>query len=460
MAWRWSEAKTSGRVPEPRAGVASSVQDGSLVLLGGWDGKTAFNDAYTVGLSDFRWRMLKLRGDGTMADRIMFGTAADEDGVIYVHGGCRPDNLNDMYHDVMAFDARTSKLRTIKTVGDWTGDGPGYIIRQSVAVVGGYLYVFGGWDNKKWLDATFRLDLDAENKGGAKGSGAARWERLATRGFIPYGRTHACLVPWPLPTPRLLLYGGGDVDTDFSATYSLDARSWYWERLYNVSNATVALSQMACGVLPMAGSDELALAVHGGFGGVPEGQGERGDRQSALRLLRFGRTEWRWTVPQAVHGSSQGRLGHVMQVVNASCLVVWGGSIGLGGKHRNDLLVAVPNRLAASQDGEDDGKGDDGDGDDGEAEEDGEAEKGAEGAGGKEEEDEWYEEDERATPPPPAPRSGQARAQGDHEGLNGASETPIENWEVIRTVRTADKKEKKRTKAKKRRPARSAKDEL
>jgi len=384
-----------------------------------------------------------------MADRIMHGRAASPDGIIYVHAGCKPTNLAEMYSDVMSFDARTSILRKIKTVGE----GPGFLARHAMAIMNGYMYTFGGFDGKTWMAGSHRLDLDAKDVGGA-----ARWERLATSGFEPYARTHSCLVPWPQPQPHLLLFGGGDVDTDFSATYTLNTQSLYWQRLTNVSNATISLSQAGCGLLPGTESNEVALAVHGGFGGVEEGHGESGERQSTLRLLRFGSDRWRWTAPRAVHGSTQGRLGHVFEVVNSTCLVVWGGSAGGGGKHLSDLLVAVPNK-AVSNVGEDvegaDEVGSNIVDDEGE-EVDEFMQDGTDGADGEgddahdgnvEDDDAWYEDERnsvRGAPPatsPPAPLRRPAPSTPAH----AASSEPASGRQeevVLRTVRKADKQKK------------------
>lgn len=233
-AWRWFEPKTTGRVPEPRAAMAHAVMDGEFVIAGGWDGKTAFDDAYSLDLSTFRWRKHSFSGmcDASLSDRIFFGHTSSPEGLIFVHGGASPKNLNDMFDDVMTFDAKTSKLCRLRT----SGNGPGLRCRQANAYMNGYLYAFGGHAGKGWLESIHRLDVDSAHLvgGGSTDGVVATWEEITAKGFKPYPRAHACLIPWPLPQPRLLLYGGGDGDTDFAATYVMDTHTHYWTRLTNV----------------------------------------------------------------------------------------------------------------------------------------------------------------------------------------------------------------------------------
>ena len=209
-------------MPEPRAGTASAMVEGELILIGGWDGRTAFADAHALSLSTLRWRSLSLRGtESLLSDRIMFGHASSDD-LVYIHGGCSPKNLAEIFADVFTVNTKTGKMQELDT----EGTGPGKIARHANAIMHGHLYAFGGWDGKRFRDETFRLDLRTR--------GAPRWEQLVTSGFTPYARAMACLVAWERPRPHLMLYGGGNSDTDFAATYALDVETRYWERLTNV----------------------------------------------------------------------------------------------------------------------------------------------------------------------------------------------------------------------------------
>ena len=331
MAWRWLSPTTSGRAPTARNMHASAIFSGELFVVGGWNGQTAFHDAFALDLLTFRWRELALRGDGTLENRALFGHAASERR-LFVHGGLSPTNLNDIRSDLVALDPTTGQLRQVST----TGDGPGTIARHAIAEKDDALWVFGGWDGKRWLDTTYVLRLGADALSG-------RWERVETGGFTPYGRTHSCLLAMPAPSAHLMLYGGGDANTDFKSVYALDVRASYWERMTNVTGTEVALSQHACTLLPRPGGS-VSIAAHGGFGGTEGRTDQSGDRQSDLRLLPLERKAWEWVAPRALHAPNSSRMGHSMDAVNSSCLVVFGGSLG-GGKHAADALLAVPNSL-------------------------------------------------------------------------------------------------------------------
>jgi hypothetical protein len=209
----------------------------------------------------------------------------------------------------------------------------------------------------------------------------------------------------------------------------------------------------------------VALALHGGYGGIrAEGRGESGERQHKLWLLRLGSTEWRWTEPRAVgQPKTKGRMGHAMHAVNSSLLVVWGGSIGEGGKHLNDVLFAVPNKVASGNEQSSETLAADDD-DDGHAPSraPSEAPEPAGEAADKDEEDVWYE-DERQPPqaqeaapdttPRTAPVTMRRRAGPDDAGA-------LREEVVLRTVRTKDKKKAKKKKASRRKGSSAPKEEL
>ncbi len=222
MAWRWSVVQTTGSRPKPRGTYASALFDGSFYVLGGWDGKKAYSDGYALDVDIMRWRSLyigRVKADDaprsapppTIDDRMHFGhTAAD--GIIYVHGGMFPENLAIVRDNMFAFDTRTSMLRELRL----SGDGPGPISRQAMAVANGYIWVIAGWDGKQMLDGTFRLKI-ANWEAGEVG----KWERIKTEGFTPWRRSHMCVVAEPR-AHHVMLFGGGDSNLDFDDLYALD----------------------------------------------------------------------------------------------------------------------------------------------------------------------------------------------------------------------------------------------
>ena len=133
MAWRWTRLPASGTGPSRRGGHAAAVVDGSLIIAGGWDGVTAFGDAFALDMVSARWRALYLRGNGKLERRMMFAYTAAEDGKkLYVHGGADNRNLATVKSDLIVLDVRQSTLQTVQARG-----GP-MLFRHAMAAARGY----------------------------------------------------------------------------------------------------------------------------------------------------------------------------------------------------------------------------------------------------------------------------------------------------------------------------------
>lgn len=150
--------------------------------------------------------------------------------------------------------------------------------------------------------------------------------------------------------------------------YALDVEARpapYWVRLTNITGEAWALSNAACALLPLqaaggaaAGSSAdskphgtgVALVMHGGFGG-PVANMSAHERQHATRVLPLGsrgadrvEQQWRWFELKTSGALPPPRMSHRIHVVNATCIVTFGGNSD--GKHLADVSVGVPNRLA------------------------------------------------------------------------------------------------------------------
>ena len=475
-AWRWSTWSPTtlpGRAPSPRAGYASTIFDSTFYVVGGWNGKDAFHDAFALGVSEedsatyFRWRELSVRseGDATLKGRILFAHAAI-DSIIYIHGGTSVANLAEVHSDVLAFDTRSSSLRRLVT----NGGGPGPLNRHAIAARAGELWVVGGNIGAGKGDAktsdVYRLDV------GDGGGAPAQWHKVATTGFAPWPRSHNCLLTMPEPSPYLLLVGGGDGGRDFDDLYTLDLSSRYWERVTNTSGEAWALSNSACALLPLGGgSDEVALLMHGGYGGLGTGNHSEHGRQHAVRVLPLARehagaaagaaagaSAWRWAELRASGTRPVARMSHNLHVINASCMLTFGGNADDG--HKNDLSIGRPNRLGRP--GALEAEADVRAAAAAEAEAMDEATKASSDAwyaDDDDDDDEVVEEVEAAVRPveEEAAAAAAAAAAVSAGGENGDDDDEEEEEAVVvRTVRVADKRKKARGKAKKRR----RKDEL
>ena len=178
--------RARGTIPSPRAHHATALIDGSLYLLGGFDGKDAFDDAHALSIEHLKWRKLKLirplnssgEPDGaTLEKRIFFGHAAHKK-IMYVIGGVNNQNMNDVRDDVLAYDTEASTLVTVET----EGPSPGVISRPACATLGDSIWMFGGFNGKEWLDTMYRLRLPTAGGGRAyqHHTHRARWELVPT----------------------------------------------------------------------------------------------------------------------------------------------------------------------------------------------------------------------------------------------------------------------------------------
>ena len=351
MAWRWSALPTHGTAPAPRTAFASALFDGALIIAGGWDRSTAFDDMHALNLKTASWQAVPAFSPSPFANRILFAHASVE-GSIYVHGGTSADNMGAVRDDLFRIDVAEERWEALAT----EGDGPGSVARHSMAAMGGSLWCFGGWDGGSFLEGAFRLRLGHTSSPAA----GAVWERLEVRGLAPHARAHASLVPAPW-SHHLLLFGGGDADYDFGDLYALDVQTLRWKR-FDAQSGGPALSQPGYALLPERGGSG-SLAIHGGFGGGAESEPTRQDAFHLLPLLppddgrhvRAGR----WASPRALGEPPVARMGHALLAVNESCLLVFGGnadrSIAYSGDHLNDVIVAVPERDPADRGDEDGG---------------------------------------------------------------------------------------------------------
>ena len=177
--WRATPVRARGTIPSPRANYASALIDGSLHVLGGFDGKETFDEAFVLTVEHMTWRKVKLErpDDATLTKRMLYGHATHNK-IIYVFGGVNNQNMAEMSGDVTAYDTEAGTLVTVET----EGPSPGKIARQACATLGDSIWVIGGWDGKNWLDTTHRLRLPTAGGGRAykHHTHRARWELVPT----------------------------------------------------------------------------------------------------------------------------------------------------------------------------------------------------------------------------------------------------------------------------------------
>ena len=216
MAWRFTQVDVVGKQPPPRHMHASAVIDGALYVVGGQHRLDVLQDAWTLRIDDrpYDWRKLKLQKAGRLLKHRIFFAHAAYGNKLYLSGGANNQNMSEVFDDILVLDTETESLSTLETEAEGMPSPP-RLTRHSMAAMGGSLWMVGGWDGVEWLDTTYRLDLYAPTP---------RWTQLDADGFVPWRRSHCCLVPSPTSANTLLLFGGGDGDSDFDDVYYLYTR--------------------------------------------------------------------------------------------------------------------------------------------------------------------------------------------------------------------------------------------
>ena len=349
MAWRWTVQETTGRPPSPRAGFASALINETLYVAGGWDGTSAFGDAFAVSIETRHWRQLAVRGreGATLEGRILFAHASIGS-TLFMHGGAEATNLANMHSDLLALDTRTSTLRVVAT----GGVPPGPLMRHSMAARENSLWMFGGFRGRAFSADMYQLEFHDIYGDAAVNDGMpeAMWRPVkAIGGFAPWPRALGCLLALPPPASHLLMLGGGDGDADFDDAYAFDATASTWQRLTNITGELWALSNAACLLLPRNGGtvgergdvESSAVIIHGGFGG-PSSNRSAHRKQSAARVMELAPNGWRWSEMKTSGSTVSPRMSHRMAVRNSSLIVMFGGNGD--GEHLRDLVFGRPNR--------------------------------------------------------------------------------------------------------------------
>ena len=324
--------------------------------------------------------------------------------------------------------------------------------RHTMLARGSELWLFGGQipasRGARFVSDVYRIDMSDW----LSGEVPPAWEGLATDGFVPHARGHACLVALPPPRPYLVAIGGGDGEADYADAYALNLHSNYWQRLTNLSETPVALTQTACTLVTFpppryatSSSATLGVITLGGFGGASTNRSEHSRLVDsfAVHLGPDTRAQaWRWASVRASGALPTVRMGHTLLAINGSAVITFGGSSV--GRYLNDVVIGAPNRLHTHAHAA-------------EAEADAQEQRALEDAGGGD-----GEVGEDADVREASFEEGYAKRMYDHEQKEeggGGVEEEEEDVVVVSTRRTADKKKARRRK-RKARGGGAGKDEL
>jgi N-acetylneuraminic acid mutarotase len=362
---KWSISNVSGDPPRARNSHSFLTYEGSMVMFGGWDGGTFFDDLFVLQSHGSAWTQICVSNTpGSRPQGRMGHSACIIDHFMYVLGGFNhPKTLDDFwkfnfregeweiveavgmppsdryrhssipmsdyivvfgglsaskqrFNDLFCFDVRNSTWLKV----DAGSCVPSARCFHQAAVVDGAMYVFGGvTEGGKRLNDTFRL-VNSQSRPVSVSpdeDSCFKWIDLSLKA-LPWDRRtgHTCF----LHSDFLFVFGGSSADGTICSYLSR-------VNLMNVTKETIVCS----GDTPPPLSSSKAVSVEGSvflFGGVGERRGFFNNS-----LYRLSVTECRWTriVGNCNADSPTGRADHSMALIGEE-LVVY------GGRRRRDIL--------------------------------------------------------------------------------------------------------------------------
>lgn len=97
----WTEIEAEGEIPSKRGGMTLSVVNDSLIMYGGYDGKTDCNDIYEFHIPTKKWKCIDAVGEKPRP-RCLNTAVVGPDMTIIFYGGLEKSNREDvvLYGDV------------------------------------------------------------------------------------------------------------------------------------------------------------------------------------------------------------------------------------------------------------------------------------------------------------------------------------------------------------------------
>jgi hypothetical protein len=196
----WTNVTPLGASPVPRAFMVGAYHPtrNSMVVVGGSNGSSGYNDVWELILDSLKWRQIVPSGTPPAGRWSYSGGLSLALDMFVVCGGEFNGIAGDDWGLYLTPGAeRWQQLAT-------TGSSPGPRSSKGSAMdrVGGRLFVFGGFDYPGYtrrLDGLYMFDLNT-----------LQWSYLAFGGSVPAARRNPVLA-WDSGNGRFLMFGG---DTD------------------------------------------------------------------------------------------------------------------------------------------------------------------------------------------------------------------------------------------------------
>jgi N-acetylneuraminic acid mutarotase len=209
----WAKLKHTGTAPTARASQAMAYDPTSdkLVVFGGYDGTTYYNDTWVYDFTAGTWTAAGAAGTGPAARQghsLVYDPVSKK---MILFGGY--DGSTE-YNDTWAYDPAAGTWKDLKP----EGNPPAARDSQALAYDSDdkVMVLFGGWSTTTQYNDTWAYD-PADNS----------WNAIQTTGVVPAARALSQMVYDP-SIKRLVLFGGGTSSATFNDLWLFDysGRSW------------------------------------------------------------------------------------------------------------------------------------------------------------------------------------------------------------------------------------------
>ncbi|XP_046872099.1 kelch repeat-containing protein [Hypomesus transpacificus] len=263
MSWVAAETLAEGPTPEARIGHTATYDPDSrrIFVFGGSKNRKWFNDVHILDTQSWRWSTVEAQGK---VPPLAYHSCSMFRGELFVLGGVfprphpEPDGCSDSLY---IFDPQLSIWYQPIVMGDKPAPRSGH----SACVLGGKIFMFGGWDTPVCYNDMYMLDL-----------GLMEFSAVRTSGRAPSPRC------WhgnaPLSGSRFLLHGGYDGHHALTDTFIFNTETSSWTEVFH--------PQLS---VPRAGHSIITMTTANRLSG--EGGGEEGGASKTLLVFGGGDNE-------------------------------------------------------------------------------------------------------------------------------------------------------------------------
>ncbi|XP_071799387.1 kelch domain-containing protein 3-like [Asterias amurensis] len=196
---KWSKPNTTGDAPFGRDGHSACLIEDEMYIFGGFtDGRIQCysNTVFSLNLKEMEWRYINAKGE--IPHWRDFHTAAANKHQMIVFGG-RSDKSGQCYtnqefycNKLQVFNIQTKVWNAPAT----TGDVPIGRRSHSAVMYGGFMYMFGGYNDltKTHFNDLYKLDLVNYE-----------WSKVKTYGQTPRKRRRQCCI---VVGDQVIMFGG------------------------------------------------------------------------------------------------------------------------------------------------------------------------------------------------------------------------------------------------------------